>query len=115
MDVDAAPLRHIQHLLGQNPTVGHHRADIRLQIPQLLHRFFLPEILRLEHGNSGSHGYLLHRRTDHLHAPALGAIRLGIDPDHLKTIGQNLFQTDGRNVRRTHKHYTHGFPPKLSK
>ena len=108
MDVDAAQDRHVQHLLGQNPAVGHHGADVRLQSLQLFHGFFLPEILRLEHRNSGVQRHFLHRRGHQLHAPSLGAVRLGIDADHLKAVGKNLFQTGRRDIRRSHKHNPQG-------
>ena len=108
MDIDAAKPRHVQHLLGQNPAIGHHGADIGLQVPQLPNRFFLPEVLRLEYGDSGSQSRLLHGRSRQLHAPALGPVRLGIDAHHLEAVRQNLFQAGGRDVRGPHKYHAHG-------
>ena len=110
MDVDAAVFRHVQHLLGQDAPVGHHSADIRLHGTKLLYRFFLPEIFRLEHGDSGSHGHLLHRRRHQLHAPSLGAVGLGVDAHHIEAVGQYFFQAGRRDVRRTHKHNAQGYP-----
>jgi glycosyltransferase involved in cell wall biosynthesis len=49
MDIHVAPDGNIQHPLGQNPSIGHHGADIGLQIPQCLHILVSPEIFRLEH------------------------------------------------------------------
>ena len=108
MDVDAAVFRHVQHLLGQDAPVGHHGADIRLQGAELLHCLFLPEIFRLEYGDSGSHRHLLHRGRHQLHAPSLGAVRLCVDAHHVEAVGQNFFQAGRRDVRRTHKHNTQG-------
>ena len=111
VNVDAAQSRHIQHLLGQNPAVGNHRADIRFQCPQGLHRLLFPEIFRLEYGDVCAQCHLLHGRGHQLHAPTLGTVGLGIDADHLKAVGQNLFQAGRRNVRRAHKHNSQGFSP----
>ena len=87
MDIDAAQLRHIQHLLGQDAAVGHHRANIRPQGPQLLHVRLRPEILGLKHRKMRGQSHLLHRRSHQLHPPSLGPIRLGIDADYLKSVG----------------------------
>ena len=103
MDVDAAKCGHIQHLLGQDSPIGHHGADIGLQIPQLLHRLLLPEVFRLEHGDFRIQRHLLHRGGHQLHAPALGPVRLGIDPHHIEAIRQNPLQAGGRNVRGAHE------------
>ena len=107
MDVDAALAGDVQHRLGQDPSVGHHRADIRVQPAQLLHRFRIFKMLRLEHRNPMLQSQLLHRRGHHLHAPALGTVRLGVNAHHLEAILQNLFQAGRRNIRRTHKYNSH--------
>ena len=73
----------------------------------------LPEILRLEYGNPGSQGRLLHGRGRQLHAPALGPVRLGIDSYYLEAVCQDPFQAGGRNVRSAHKDNTHGHPSSL--
>ena len=111
MDIDAAVFWNIQHLLGQDPSVGNHRANIRLQCPQLFHRFFLPERIRLEHGDSGTLGQHLYRRGCQLHPPAPGAVRLGVYAYHLKAVFQNSVQAYRRNIRGAHKNNTHAIPP----
>ena len=107
MNIDAAEGWHIQHLLGQNPAIRHHGAEIWPQCPQLLHDFLLPEGLRLKHGNPRFQSDLLRGRGRQLHAPALGAVRLGVNAHHVKAVGQDLFQAGRRNVRRTHKYHPH--------
>ena len=106
MDIHIAQSGNVQHPLGQDPTVGHHGANVGLQIRQGLHIRILPEAFRLEHGDIVGDGNLLHRRKDHLHAPALGPVRLGIDTDNLKAVGNDFFQAGCRNIRRTHKYYS---------
>ena len=86
MNIDAAECGNIQHLLGQNPAVGHHGADIRLQCPQSLHTFLLPEVLGLIYRNPGSQRHFLHRGSYQLHAPALGTVGLGVSAHHFKTV-----------------------------
>ena len=90
MDVDTAVGGHIQHLLGKDAAIGYHRADIRLQGAQLLHRLLLPEILRLENRQVMGKGHLLDGRRHQLHAPALGTVRLGVNADNLKAVGKDL-------------------------
>ena len=114
MNIDAAEGWHIQHLLGQDPPVGHHGAEIGLQRPQLLHSFLLPEGLRLEHGDPRFQGDLLRGRGRQLHAPALGPVRLGVHAHHFKAVRQDSFQAGSRNVRRAHKHNAHAQPSPFS-
>ena len=113
MNVDAPEGGHVQYLLGEDPAVGHHGADVRLQGPEGLHRLLLPEIFRLEDRDPRVQGHFLHRAGGQLHAPALGPVRLGIDPYHLEAVCQNPFQAGGRNVRSAHKDNTHGQPSSL--
>ena len=114
VNVDAAEGGDIQYLLGQDPAIGHHGTDIRLQIPKLLHTILLPEVLRLKHGDSMLQRHFLHRRKDHLHAPTLGAVGLGKGPHHLKAVGKDFFQAGRRDIRRSHKHNTHDFSPSFA-
>ena len=107
VNVDATESGHIQHLLGQNPAVCHHGADVGLQFPQGFYRLLLPEVLGLKHGNPGSQRHFLHRGSYQLHAPALGTVGLGIDAHNLKTVRQYFFQTGRRNVRRSHEYNPH--------
>ena len=108
MDVDAAIGGNIQHLLRQDPSIGNHGADIRLQSPQLLHRFLLAEGLRLEHRDFMFQSDLFHRGIYHFHTPSLGTVRLGIHTHNIKAISQNLLQTGRRNIRRSHKYHSQG-------
>ena len=91
MDVDAAEGGHIQYLLGQDAAIGHHGADIRLQLRQLGYRLFLTEIFRLENRQVMLEGHFLHRRSHHFHTAALGTVRLGVNTHHFKSVRQDLF------------------------
>ena len=104
VDVDASLGGDIQHPLGQDSAVGHHGADVGLQCSQSLHILVRPEILRLEDGDVMGQGHLLGGRSHQLHAPALGPVGLGVNADHLKAVGEDLFQTGRGNIRRTHKY-----------
>ena len=110
MNIDTAESGHIQDLLGQDPSVGHHGTDIRLQGSQLRHGFLAPEILRLENRQVMGDGNLLHRRKHHLHATALGPVRLCIYADHFKAVSDDLFQTGRRDIRRSHEYNSQTYP-----
>ena len=110
MDIDAAAGGNVQHLLGQDPAIGYNCTDIWLQVPQLLHRFLLPEMFRLENGQVIGKGHFLYGRIDHLHAPALGTVRLGVDTDDFKTVGNDFLQAGRRDVRRSHEYNSQKYP-----
>ena len=86
MDIDAAIGRRIQHRLRQDPPIGNHRANIRLQGLQLLHSGAVTEVFRLKHRDFMLQRHLLDRGSHQLHASALGAVRLGIDTNHFKAV-----------------------------
>ena len=86
MDVDAAAGGNIQYPLGQDTAIGHNRNNVRLQISQCSHILVRAEILRLEHGDTRCQSDFLDGRKYHFHSPSLGAVRLGIDTDHLKAV-----------------------------
>ena len=91
MDIDAAIGGDVQYALRQDPSVSHHSDGIGLEGTKLLHRFLLPEVFRLIHGDIMGKGHLLHRRKDHLHSSALGSVRLGVHTHHLTRSFQKLF------------------------
>ena len=107
MDVDAAQGGDVQHPLGQNPAIGHHRAHIGPQGAQGLHRLVHNAVERLDlraggvlHGPDILEDQLRRHRAGGHHAV-----------DDLKAVGKNLFQALRRNVRRAHENHTHGIPP----
>ena len=113
VNVNAPEGGHVQYLLREDPAVGYHGADIRLQGPEGLHRLLLPEIFRLEDRDPRFQSHFLYRAGGQLHTPALGPVRLGIGPYHLEAVCQDPFQAGGRNVRSAHKDNTHGHPSSL--
>ena len=113
MNVDAAPGGNIQHCLGQNSAVGHHRNHIRLQSPQLLHPGRIPEAGGLVDRDPMGLGQLLHRGLGQLHPPVLGGIRLGIHRHHIKAPGEKSLQAGGGNLRCAHKYNAHRIPPHI--
>ena len=104
MDVDASLGGDIQNPLGKDAAISHHGADIGLQIPKCLHILVRTEILRLEHGDIVCQCHLLDGGSHQLHAATLGAVGLGVNADHLKAVGEDLFQAGGGNIRRAHKY-----------
>ena len=91
MDVDEALGHQIQYPLRQDPAISYHRYHIRLQSPQFLHGGIITKILRLVNRDLVGDGHLLYRGKHHLHATTLGTIRLCINTDYLKAVGNDLF------------------------
>ena len=51
--------------------------------------------------------HFFYRGIYHFHPPTLGAIRLGVNTNHLETVLQDLRQTGGCDIRGSHKNNTH--------
>ena len=111
MDIYGTVFRQSQNVIGQDAAVGHHHQDIRGQGLDLRIGGAVPHFLRLADRQAVGQGQLLHRGKSHLHAPALGLIRLGKDAHHVELLVQQLLQRGRRKIRRAHKHDTHQNSP----
>lgn len=83
MDVDAALEGNIDYSLGKYQAIGNNHHKIRAKAPQLFDGFGILEGFGLENGDSRGFGHGLDRRGNNLAAPALGAVRLGINGNNL--------------------------------
>ena len=92
MDIDRAVLRHGKNIVRQNPAVGHHNQNIRGQGLDLGKSRAIPHLLRLIHRDIVGQCKGLYGRKAHLHAPALGLVRLGKYAHHGKALVNHFFQ-----------------------
>ncbi len=106
MDVHVAQGRNVQQLLGQNLPEGRRNAQIRGQGLQFLHAF-LADALGLIHRNAPAKGFLLHRGRGQFVAPSPGAIRLGVNADHVIACIAQGGKAGHSKVRRAHKNDSH--------
>ena len=107
VDVDAAQARDVQHLLGQNLSVGNHGDDVGLQSAQLLDHRVVLESRGLEYRQSCLQGYLFYLGHFQLHPAVFRFVGLGINAGQIKFFTDQAAQTGRRNIRRSHKYNSH--------
>ena len=83
MDVDAPQPGIVQNFLGQDPAIGRHHDEVRLQLADGLQGGAVPQFGGLEHRDVVDLGAHLHRGGLELHPPVLGLVRLAKHAHHL--------------------------------
>ena len=107
MYVDAAKLRKIQHIGGQNFAVGNHDNQFRTGFLKQRQNRAVLQGIRLMHSQSVLKRKRFDRRRRQLHFASLRFIRLGQNADNLMPVCNETRETRHRKVRRTHKQDSH--------
>ena len=115
MYIDTAEFRHLQNILRKNLPEGRHDNHIRLKpTHSLLCFFILSDPDRCDHRNTMLLCCDSHIRFLKLPVPSLRTIRLRHCKYHLMTCLYQGFKRRHREIRRSHKNYSHNKAPLVS-
>ena len=103
MKVETAELRHLEHCLRQDLSVGDNHRDIGLMGFKPRDRLRVAHRCRRQHGQVETARGLMHGRTPFRLAAPGRPWRLGIDGGDLVALTDDLQQRGDREVRRAHE------------
>ena len=104
MHVQAAVLRNIQYGLGQNLAVGNDDDDIGLKCRQFGYDLFVPQRIRLQHGNPQFQSLFLYGRKGHLFPSAPLLIGLAVHCSDIEALIVQRLQGRHGKIGRPHKY-----------